>query len=85
MKNTVRVNIILPEDLLITLKKIIPARSLSKFLTKAAREKIVKIEKEEALKELLEAPASFEKIKDSASYIRKLRRLDEKRAKRLSL
>ncbi len=42
--------------------------------------KIARIEKEKALKELLEAPASFEEIKDSASYIRKLRRLDEKRA-----
>lgn len=85
MKKTVRVNVTLPEDLLTSLKKIIPARSLSKFLTNAAREKIAKIEKEKALKELLEAPASFEEIKDAASYIRKLRRLDEKRAKRLSL
>lgn len=81
--NTVRVNVSLPGDLLSDLKKTVPPRGISRFLAKAAEEKMERMEKEEALAELLAAPPSFRKIKNASAYIRKLRRLEEKRAKRL--
>ena len=75
----------MPIDLVRRLKKTTPKRGLSRFLTDAAMEKIEKIEKEKTLKELLAAPPAFTDIEDPASYIRKERKLDEKRLKRLGL
>lgn len=83
--NLVRMNITFPEALATHLKKSLPSRSISRFLAEAAREKMESMEKEKALKELLDAPASFRKIKDSVKFISKLRSLEEKRLKRLSL
>lgn len=83
--NYIRVNISLPSDLVKELKKKIPSRGISKFLSEAAKEKITKEEREKAFKELLEAPPAFTEIKDSVAYVRKMRRLDEKRMKRLGL
>ena len=48
-------------------------------------EKIKKLEREKALKELLAMPPTFTDVKDSVEYIRKMRRLDEKRMKRLGI
>ena len=81
----IRVNVSLPSDLVKELKKKIPSRGISRFLSEAAREKIAKEERERAFKELLEAPPAFPDIKDSVSYIRKMRRLDEKRMRRLGI
>ncbi len=81
----VRTNVTLPADLVIHLKRLAPRRGMSKFLTDAAREKIASLERENALKELMNAPASFENIKDSVSYINKERSFDERREKRLGL
>lgn len=53
-------------------------------MAKAAEEKIEKLEREKALKELLEAPPAFD-VKNSVKCIRKMRRLDEKRMKRLGI
>ncbi len=83
--NYVRVNVSMPSDLLKELREKIPSRGISRFLSEAAREKIAEKEREKAFKELLEAPPAFPDIKDSVSYIRKMRRLDEKRMKRLGL
>lgn len=83
--NFVRVNISLPKDLLKELKEKVPSRGVSKFISEAAKEKIEKAKKIKAFKELLEAPPAFTEIRDSASYIRKVRRMDEKRMKRLGL
>ncbi len=83
--NYVRMNISLPKEVADILKKDIPPRGISKFLAEAAREKIREIEREKALKELLKAPAAFTEIRDSVAYIRKMRRLDERRMKRLGL
>ena len=83
--NYVRVNISLPRDLVKELKEKVPSRGMSKFISDAAREKIVEKERIKAFKELLEAPPAFTHIKDSVSYIRKMRRLDEKRMKRLGI
>jgi hypothetical protein len=82
---TTRLNISIPTETAIKLKKIAPKRGVSSFLAEAAEEKISKIEREKALKELLEAPPAFTDVKDSVSYIRKMRRLDEKRMKRLGI
>lgn len=83
--NLVRMNITIPEALATHLKKSLPSRSISRFLAEAAREKMESMEKEKALKELLAAPSSFRKIKDSVKYVRKLRLPEERRLKRLSL
>ena len=83
--NTVRINISLPSDLVKDLKKRTSPRGVSRFLAEAAGEKIKAMEREKAFKEILEAPASFTEIKDSVSWVRKMRRLDEKRLKRLSV
>ncbi|KKU12073.1 MAG: hypothetical protein A2126_02295 [Candidatus Woykebacteria bacterium GWB1_45_5] len=80
-----RLNISIPTETATKLKKIAPKRGVSSFLASAAEEKISRIEREKALKELLEAPPAFTDIKDSVKYIRKMRRLDEKRMKRLGI
>lgn len=83
--NFVRVNISLPRELLKELKEKVPFRGISRFLSDAARDKIEEEERDKAFKELLEAPPAFTHIKDSVSYIRKMRRLDEKRMRRLGI
>ncbi len=82
---TTRINISLSEDVLTMLRRYAPERGLSRFLSEAAREKIDRIKREKAFKELLDAPPSFTKIRDSAAYVRTSRRLDEKRARRLGI
>lgn len=83
--NVVRINISLPSNLVKDLKKLVPRRGLSRFLTEAAREKIKAKERVKAFKELLEAPPAFIDIEDSVKYVRKMRGLDEKRLKRLGV
>ncbi len=80
-----RLNISLSKDTADKIRKIAPKRGVSKFLTEAAEEKIRRLEREKALKELLEAPPTFTDIQDSVKYIRKMRRLDEKRMRRLGI
>lgn len=77
----IRMNVTLPEDLVMVLKSTLPPRGISKFLAEAAKEKMVLSERDKALRDLLATPATFTKITDSAKYVRSLRRLDEKRAK----
>ncbi|MBI2028629.1 MAG: hypothetical protein HYT07_03395 [Candidatus Levybacteria bacterium] len=83
--NYIRINVSLPSDLVKELKEKIPFRGISRFLSDAAKEKIEKEEREKAFRELLEAPPAFPEIKDSAAYIRKMRRLDGKRMRRLGI
>ena len=83
--NFVRVNISLPSDLLKELKVKVPTRGISRFIADAAKEKIETLTQEEAFRELLAGPPAFTEIKDSVAYVRKMRRLDEKRMKRLGL
>lgn len=83
--NFVRINISMPSDLVKDIKKSVPSRGVSRFISEAAKEKIRKEEREKAFKELLDAPPAFTDIKDSVAYIRKMRRLDEKRLRRLGI
>lgn len=85
VSNYVRVNISLPSDLVKELKEKVPSRGISRFLSEAAIEKMEKEKRDRAFKELLEAPPAFTEIKDSVAYVRKMRRLDEKRMKRLGI
>ena len=80
-----RLNILLPEETVKNIKRITPKRGLSRFLAEAASEKIKRIEREKVLKELLGASPTFTNIKDAAKYIKKVRRLDEKRMRRLGV
>lgn len=58
---------------------------MSKFLLEAAEEKLAREEREQALRELADAPPTFTTIADSRAYIRQLRAADEERLKRLGL
>ncbi|MBI5614048.1 hypothetical protein HY947_03940 [Candidatus Gottesmanbacteria bacterium] len=80
-----RINISLSEDVLMMLKKYVPERGLSRFLTEAAGEKIDRMKREKALKTLLAAPPSLRSFGDARTYIHRLRRGDEKRLKRLGI
>lgn len=84
--NAVRINVSLPSELVRDLKRLTPARGLSKFLSEAAEEKIARKKREIALKVLLEAPPAFEFLKGkdaAAKWVRKLRAGDEKRLRRI--
>lgn len=83
--NNLRLNISLPEETIKRIKIVAPKRGVSRFLAEAAEEKIRKIKAEKAFKEILAGPPAFTEIKDSVAYVRKMRRLDEKRLKRLGV
>ena len=83
--HVVRVNISLPEETYKEIKKHIPKRKVSSFLADAAEERLRVIRGRKALKEILAAPPTFTDIKDSVAYVRKMRRLDKKRSKRLGI
>ncbi|OGG14335.1 hypothetical protein A2773_03490 [Candidatus Gottesmanbacteria bacterium RIFCSPHIGHO2_01_FULL_39_10] len=83
--NTIRIDITVPEDVVREVKRITSKRGVSQFFTEAAREKLAREKREKALKEILAAPPAFTDIKDSVTWIRKSRRLDEKRMRRLGL
>ena len=82
---TARINISLSEDVLTMLRRYVPERGLSRFLTDAALEKVEKIKREKAFNELLSAPPTFTHIRNSAAYVHRSRHLDERRAKRLGI
>jgi len=84
--NYVRINISLPSDLVKELREKVPSRGISRFLSEAAREKIAEKERVKAFKELLEAPPAFTFLKGknaAVNWVRKLRKEDEKRLKRV--
>lgn len=81
----VRVNVTLPESLVMKVKEQVRRGGMSKFLLEAAEEKLAREEREQALRELKDAPPSFTNITDSGAYIRELRAADEERLKRLGL
>lgn len=80
-----RVNISLPVETYRLIKEVASKRGFSKFLAEAAEERIRSIRARKAFKEILTGPPTFIDVKDSASWIRKSRRLDEKRFKRLGI
>lgn len=84
--NFVRVNISIPSDLIKDIKEKVPSRGVSKFISEAAKEKIEKAKRMKAFRELLEAPPAFAFLKGknaAVNWVRKLRKEDEKRLKRI--
>jgi hypothetical protein len=75
--NVTRINITIPEQLVSKLEKKVPPRGKSQFISEAIEEKLIREERDVALKELRNSPPAFPKIKDGASYVRKLRETDE--------
>ncbi len=66
----VRINITVPGRLLSELKKEVPERGKSSFISEAIVEKLARKRRENALKEIAKLPVSFTNIKeDSAEYI----------------
>lgn len=81
-----RLNVSIPVEVVEKIKRVAPKRGVSRFFREAVEEKVEKIEREKALKELLEAPPAFTflKGKDAAvKWVRKLRSEDERRLKRV--
>lgn len=83
--NLIRVNVTLPEKTVRSIKKIVPPRAMSKFLAEAAEERLNKMKSKKALENLLKLPPTFKDIKNPSKHISEMRRLDEKRLKRLGL
>lgn len=81
----VRVNVTLPQSVVLKVKKRARRGGMSKFLLEAAEEKLAREEREQALRELKDAPPTFTNITDSGAYVRQLRAADEERLKRLGL
>lgn len=82
---TTRINISLSEDLLTMLRNYVPVRGLSRFLSDAAKEKMDRIKRDKALKNLLAAPPTFTNIGNASAYVRAIRKESEKRARRLGI
>lgn len=66
----VRINVTVPRRLLSELKKEVPERGKSGFVSEAIEEKLARKKKEKALKELAKLPATFTHINDGATYVR---------------
>lgn len=77
--NVIRINITIPEQLVSKMEKKVPSRGKSQFISEAIEEKLIREEREIALKELRTSPPAFPEIKDGAAYVRKLRESDEKK------
>lgn len=80
-----RINISLQEETYRLIKNVAPKRGVSRFLAEAAEEKARSIRARKAFEEILAGPPAFSDIKDSVAWVRKSRRLDEKRFKRLGI
>lgn len=85
--NTKRTHVVIPEQLVKDIDAFVGSRQRSAFLTQAAEEKLMRYRQIKAI----EAAAGAWKDKDhpelkhgSAKYIRKLRRQDEKRFKKIA-
>jgi hypothetical protein len=79
--NIIRINITIPERLVIKLEKKVPPRGKSQFISEAIEEKLIREEREMALEELRKSPPAFPGIKDGAAYVRKVRETDEEKRK----
>ncbi|HSW97965.1 MAG TPA: hypothetical protein VLF89_09130 [Candidatus Saccharimonadales bacterium] len=79
--NVTRINITIPEQLNSKLEKKVAPRGKSQFISEAIEEKLIREERDIALKELRSSPPAFPEIKDGATYVRELRENDEERRK----
>lgn len=80
-----RINVSFPEETYRLIKRVAPKRGISRFLAEAAEEKIRNLERVKAFREILSAPPAFTDIKNSVAWVRRMRRFDEKRLKRLGV
>jgi hypothetical protein len=85
MSNITRVNISMPKRIFTEVRNFVSGRNFSKFVTSAIEEKMARMKREEALKRLVEAPASFTDVDDPVAHVKTLRAGDEERAKRLGI
>ena len=79
--NVTRINITIPEQLVSKLETKVAPRGKSQFISEAIAEKLIREERDIALKELRNSPPAFPEIKDGASYVRNLREADEAKRK----
>ena len=78
-----RINLTMPKELVEHLKR--HTENMSKYISEAVRERIVRDKREKALREILAAKPTFTNVKDGATFVRELRSVDKKRDERLGL
>ena len=83
--STLRINISFPSELVKDIKKRVAEGEFSKFLADAAREKIESMERDMALKKLLNSKPAFPRIKNASKWVRDLRSKDTDRLKRFGI
>ncbi len=85
LTNHVRMNISLPSELVENLRKTVPPRGISRFIAQASLEKIERLRRDEAFKKLLAGPPAFPHIKNPYKWVRKIRKNDLIRLKKLGV
>lgn len=79
-----RLNIVIPQKLMSEMRKEVPPRGKSKFIAEAVDEKLSRLKRERAFRELAKLPPTFTNISDGGEYIHKMRRAEaEAREERL--
>lgn len=85
MNNVVRINITIPKETLKKAKKIAPSGNVSRLVTSTLEDEIRRREQREAFEEIKQMPPAFSQIKNAQSWIRNLRKENEKRMRRLGI
>ena len=69
MQTAIRINVMIPKQLLHEVEKAVAKRGKSSFITEAIAEKLARKKRERALEELAALPPTFTDIADGATYI----------------
>jgi hypothetical protein len=79
----IRLNITLPKDVADYVRQ--NTANISKYISEAISERMVRERREKAMKAILSGPPTFTDIDDSTNYVRALREEDKERDRRLGL
>ena len=78
-----RLNLIIPKDIIEYLKH--NTENMSRYISEAVKERIVREKREKAVREILAGKPTFTHVKDGMMYVRELRSVDKKLDERLGL
>lgn len=84
--NITRINVSISNTVVAEVKRLVPRRGVSRFFSEAIEEKLERMKREQALKELIDDPTTtIAGVTDSVTYVRALRANDNERDKRLGI